>query len=336
VGKRLDKSGNANHATQSVSSKRPTYRDVDGVQWLEFDGIDDFLNTASVDFSGTDKMSVFARVRKPNDSGTAPIVMNGDSGAQNGVFAIYAPHANSSRKWAWSLGGPNVGTSQTFLSVNTLPAPSTATMVGLFDKAASGATNRITPRLNGVLQTSFSTEITGDGSANFRNDKIYIGVQNTTNDFFEGQMYGIVVRGATSSAQEVTDTEEYLTALTVPVLQLLTLIPATQQTKTKMLTVSKSQSLALATAQQLTKVGLLSLPQSIEVISLQAEQVSQSQLIDIDSAQAISMVFAEQITLTELIRLSQSRDLKGLMLVDITGVYSLNEINKTTYTLEEI
>jgi len=41
VSRILDKSGNGNHATQSVSRKRPTYRDVGGVQWLEIDQVDD-------------------------------------------------------------------------------------------------------------------------------------------------------------------------------------------------------------------------------------------------------------------------------------------------------
>lgn len=39
-----DKSGNSNHATQTVSTSRPIYK-TDGVlHWLQFDGIDDRLN----------------------------------------------------------------------------------------------------------------------------------------------------------------------------------------------------------------------------------------------------------------------------------------------------
>lgn len=38
-----DKSGNGNHATQSVSASRPIYK-TDGIlHWLEFDGVDDHL-----------------------------------------------------------------------------------------------------------------------------------------------------------------------------------------------------------------------------------------------------------------------------------------------------
>ena len=52
VGLMIDQSGNGNHATQSVSGRRPVYR-TDGVlHFLEFDGIDDNL-----DFSISDRKS---------------------------------------------------------------------------------------------------------------------------------------------------------------------------------------------------------------------------------------------------------------------------------------
>lgn len=44
VGRLDDLSGNGNHATQTVSASRPTYR-TDGIlHWLQFDGVDDRLN----------------------------------------------------------------------------------------------------------------------------------------------------------------------------------------------------------------------------------------------------------------------------------------------------
>lgn len=43
VGRMLDKSGNGNHAIQTVSTARPTYHEVDGLHFIKFDGIDDYL-----------------------------------------------------------------------------------------------------------------------------------------------------------------------------------------------------------------------------------------------------------------------------------------------------
>lgn len=48
VGLMLDKSGNGNHATQTVSASRPTYQ-TDGIlHKLAFDGVDDFLLTIGI------------------------------------------------------------------------------------------------------------------------------------------------------------------------------------------------------------------------------------------------------------------------------------------------
>lgn len=50
VGKMLDKSGNGNHATQSVSASRPTYKTDGSLHWLAFDGVDDYMATADFGF----------------------------------------------------------------------------------------------------------------------------------------------------------------------------------------------------------------------------------------------------------------------------------------------
>lgn len=38
-----DKSGNGNHAVQTVSAARPVYKTDGGLHWLEFDGVNDYL-----------------------------------------------------------------------------------------------------------------------------------------------------------------------------------------------------------------------------------------------------------------------------------------------------
>lgn len=43
IGRNDDPSGNNYHATQSVSSRRPTYQASGGMEWMESDGSDDYL-----------------------------------------------------------------------------------------------------------------------------------------------------------------------------------------------------------------------------------------------------------------------------------------------------
>lgn len=42
-----DKSGNGNHATQATAAARPLFRDNGTLRWLQLDGVDDVLSTAS-------------------------------------------------------------------------------------------------------------------------------------------------------------------------------------------------------------------------------------------------------------------------------------------------
>ncbi len=52
VGLMRDKSGNDNHAVQSVSAARPVYK-TDGVlHWLNFDGVDDGLSMPTLNYTG--------------------------------------------------------------------------------------------------------------------------------------------------------------------------------------------------------------------------------------------------------------------------------------------
>lgn len=51
VGRILDKSGNANHAIQSVPATRPSWRTNGTVSWLEFDGVDDRVSINPVAFA---------------------------------------------------------------------------------------------------------------------------------------------------------------------------------------------------------------------------------------------------------------------------------------------
>jgi hypothetical protein len=186
VGKRLDKSGNANHATQSVSSKRPTYRDVDGVQWLEFDGIDD-----SMDLGGglltPNSVTAFAF------EAIGEIALAGDTGGGRFV-GIGRDRGNEGFPSTLNVGNPTVlldGASFT-----------NKTQTELFF-AASG---------NGKHIYSVGGDYTQWSNSAF------IGKSNDKTIHHKGAIYGIILYEG-ETAQKTQDTEEYLTALTVPAVE---------------------------------------------------------------------------------------------------------------------
>jgi hypothetical protein len=53
VGLILDKSGRGNHASQSVSASRPTYKTDGSMYWLNFDGVDDFMYVPSINYANS-------------------------------------------------------------------------------------------------------------------------------------------------------------------------------------------------------------------------------------------------------------------------------------------
>lgn len=91
VGYIKDLSGNGNHATQSVSTRRPTLRqDVSGFYYLEFDGIDDSLNIGDIDlgnFAGLDgpSFSLFLSLKTTDNS---MIFFGAQSGSPWAISAI--------------------------------------------------------------------------------------------------------------------------------------------------------------------------------------------------------------------------------------------------------
>lgn len=92
VGRVLDRSGGGRNASQATSAARPTYRiDGGGRPYLEFDGVDDWLATASMTLAAGGR-TVVAALRKRSDANIGTVAETGpDWSATPGAIGLIAP-----------------------------------------------------------------------------------------------------------------------------------------------------------------------------------------------------------------------------------------------------
>ena len=198
VGLMLDKSGNGNHATQAISAKRPIYTEGIGLAWLAFDGVGDFMAVADVSgmrqsimtfFIGVDPLSLFASREDWFASG------NSSSYASNNYI-----FGNSSSAFQTFGRTPASKVFQGSMTANTKVIVS----------ARSDGTN-INSRINGVAQTTAALTLGTNDTSGFTLGASKDGVVGIKNHA-DMNMYGLIVRGSTSSAAEIAATEAYLAA----------------------------------------------------------------------------------------------------------------------------
>ncbi|MEN6621315.1 MAG: hypothetical protein ABFD50_07190 [Smithella sp.] len=205
VGRILDKSGRGNHATQSTAASRPILEiDGNGKYYLRFDGVDDSMSTSNINFTVTDKMMVFAGVRKLSDA------------ARGIIFEIGNNQDNSFTLDAGALGlipGPyyrfiSRGSLVSFANTpGDFAAPITNILTGIGNISGDSAILRV----NGS-QVAIST--TDQGTGNYGNYPLYIGSRAGNQLRFNGHLYSLIVRGAQSTNAQITRAETYVNSKT--------------------------------------------------------------------------------------------------------------------------
>jgi hypothetical protein len=169
---------------------------------LLFDGSDDSLQTASVDFSATDKTTVMAGVRRQSNAAIGILFeMSTNVGSNNGVLVAYTPNDTLEDKILFA----SKGTTSRFVESNSLGTPSTFIFAGTSD--ISG--DLVGLRVNGVGLTSNTSD---QGSGNYGNYPIYIGSRAGSSLRLNGLIYTLVIRGATTPTGTIADFERNLLA----------------------------------------------------------------------------------------------------------------------------
>ena len=171
--------------------------------YLRFDGVDDSLSTNSISFTATDKMSVFAGVRKLSSAGFPTILeSSANVGSNAGTFNVFASGSTSNSPGY--IFGSRGTSAVTNASVDTgYAAPVTNTLTGIGNIAADTCILRV----NG---TQVASNAADQGTGNYGNFPLYIGSRAGTSLPFNGQLYSMVIVGKAVTAGELTSTEAYV------------------------------------------------------------------------------------------------------------------------------
>ena len=168
--------------------------------YLSFNGVNQWLQTNSIDFTYGDNMFVSAGVRKLSDAAAGILTeLSASAAANNGVFTVSGPSFAGGAVYAvWSKGTTLVAP-----TAYSIASPNTSLISGIADISAPSAIIRV----NGLQKDIVTTT---QGTGNYGNYPLYIGARAGTSLFFNGRLYGLVVAGKSASASEIANTESFL------------------------------------------------------------------------------------------------------------------------------
>jgi hypothetical protein len=175
------------------------YNAVGYKPYLKFDGVDDALATGSIDFTSTDKMTVWAGVRRPQSAGMV-CELSVNQNVNSGAFMVYNDPTGIIGFTSKGTIGANAND-----TVGDIVVTKVVTGIGSISSPVA------TIRDNGI---QVATNTTTQGTGNYGNYPLYIGSRAGTSLPFNGQLYSLIVRGTQSTTPQVTNTETYVNGKT--------------------------------------------------------------------------------------------------------------------------
>ncbi len=199
----LDKSGNNNHAFATSSATRPILQRnaTTGAYYLAFDGVDDFLQTNNIDFTMTDKVSLFTGVRKLSTVAATGILMELSTSADTNPNSFYlaAPLAGNFAFRFYSKAASLATTVAVPIDVAQSPISCVVTV-----KSAMINGGDVTLKVNQQSYTTKNTTAIG----NYGNYPLYIGRRAGTTYPFSGHLYSLIGIGRLTTGSETAALEK--------------------------------------------------------------------------------------------------------------------------------
>jgi hypothetical protein len=192
-----------NTSTDYDSTGFPTY--------IKPNGSNQFMVTNSINFSATDKMTVWQGVRKLSDAASFPVIVETSirSTSQPGSFVIHAPFLSGTSSYYFNVEG----TLSAAYIATTFASPVTNVLSCGMDIAGAGIANELFPRVNAAVPT-LTINGSSAGTGNFGNYPAYFYMRGGTSLPFGGHDYGSIARGAASTAAQITNGETYINSKT--------------------------------------------------------------------------------------------------------------------------
>jgi hypothetical protein len=197
-----DLSGLANNATQGTLGNRPLTTTIGtGFRGIEFDGptSNRWMQTAAIDFSNSDEVTIVAGLRKSSDAARAVLAELGTGGTNR--FTIEAPNGPAPT-YAFAAGGSAIVGNGT----SGFAAPDTAIISG----QAKISTDTNILRRNGTATVA----ATDQGTGNMSNAVFYVGRRAGTSLPFSGVLTFLFVINRLLTAQELANVEAFANART--------------------------------------------------------------------------------------------------------------------------
>jgi hypothetical protein len=187
-------------AGSSTAAGTADYDSTGFPPYLRFDGTDDSMATSAIDLTATDKMSVFAGVRRLSNVYGFMCELTTGASANNGALSMY--FFTDTKLYFGSKG-----TTYREANTNAATIPITNVFTGLGDISAPS----VYIKENGV---TINTNTLSQGTGNYANAGLYIGSRAGTSLRFNGRLYSLIVRGAASTAGQISDTETWVNGKT--------------------------------------------------------------------------------------------------------------------------
>ncbi|MBC7156675.1 MAG: hypothetical protein H5U20_04065 [Rhodobacteraceae bacterium] len=194
-----DLSGNGNHATQATVAKQPILRTAGGLLYLDFDGIDDAMQTGVVSWGGATAVSVLAAAHKTS-SATAMLLESGpDANTTAGTFFLTLP-INTTHGDRFNVRGASA-----FRYANQV---NIAPFTGIYSAVWDFGTDAFSARSNGVAMSTITGGTFGGGAMS--DQILYLGARAGSSIPFQGRFYGAILVGRALSTSEVAQAEAWL------------------------------------------------------------------------------------------------------------------------------